>query len=731
MMSQQEDGGMRRTSALIDSFARAVTAPRAKWAILIIWIVLLGALSPLAARLSDVTNNDSVTFLPEGAESAQVAALDDDFATGDDLAAVIVYQRDEGLTEADLEIVDADRAEIAETFSDLPLTDITQSEDGRALIYSVIMPADDDNVLDDFDRLRELVATDAEGLNVKVTGPAGFLRDLVSVFDGIDTTLLLATASVVTVLLLLIYRSPFLWILPLLTVAFANQVGTAATYGLVEIFGVTVNGQTQGILPILIFGIGTDYALLLIARYREELRRHEREHDAMRVALRSALPAILASGGTVVLGLLCLLLAQLNTNQSLGPVGAAGILAALLAMVTLLPAFLLLAGRRVFWPFVPQFGEEAEKRVSIFRRIGEWVSGRPRPVWIGTSVVLAVLTLAIITVDTHLTQAEQFRTTPDSIAGQELIASSFPAGSGQPATIITATDQTDAVLGAAAQTPGVAEIFPTGESSDGSLTMLMATLDAEPASDEAYEVIEALRDSVHQVEGANALVGGPDAENLDTLNASIRDAKVVIPLVLLVILVVLMMLLRSIAAPVMLSLTNVLSNGAALGFSVVAFERIFGFGGTDPTVILLGFVFLVALGIDYNIFLMSRVHEETPALGTRPAMLKSLAATGSVITSAGVVLAATFTVLAVLPLTALTQLGFLVAFGVLLDTLIVRTILVPAITFDFGDRIWWPSQLSKPRNFADEQDAATGGASSVTSVPAKSSSGRVRNTART
>lgn len=701
--SVSPDRGKRRDMGILKTYASLITARRAKWVILVAWIVVLAIVSPLAGRLGDVVDNDAVTFLPEGAESSQVSVLQGEFANGDDLNAVIVYQREDGLTPADFELVETDRQAIAEAFPDYPVTETIVSDDGRALIFNMAFVNDDDDaVVEDLDQLRELIESEVEGLNVKVTGPAGFLRDLVSVFDGIDTTLLAATATVVTILLLLTYRSPFLWILPLLSVAFANQLANASAYGLVEIFGVTINGQTQGILPILVFGAGTDYALLLIARYREELRRHEHEHDAMRAALRSAMPAILASSGTVVIGLLCLLFAQLNSNQSLGPVGAAGILGALVAMISLLPALLLIVGRRVFWPFVPQYGSEAVTGRSVFGRIGEWVSGRPRPVWIGTAMLLAVMALGVIGIDTTLTQAEQFRTQPDALVGQELIAQSFPAGAGQPTTILVASDRTDEALATVAAVPGVVEAFPAGVNDDGSLARLLVTMDAEPASAEAYDVIEELRSALGQIDGAGALVGGPDAESLDVLNAVIRDGKVVIPLVFLVVLIILMLLLRSIAAPVMLILTNILSNAAALGVSVVVFDRVFGFGGTDPGVILLGFVFLVALGIDYNIFLMSRVYEEAMTLGTRQGMLKSLSVTGGVITSAGLVLAATFAVLGVLPLVPLTQLGFLVAFGVLLDALIVRTVLVPALTFDLGSRVWWPSDLWKRERQAAE-----------------------------
>ena len=706
-MSEPEPSTNSR-GQILDTFANLITRKRAKWLILVAWIVIIGLASPIGAQLSDVVDNDPVTFLPQGAESLQVAELDDEFPSADSVTAVIVYQRDAGLTADDFVTVAGDQTAILTAFPDDPQGSAIPSEDGRTVFFTVQLPNDEQTAADETKKIRTLVTDNIEGLQVKVTGPAGFLTDLTDVFDGIDTTLLLATATVVAVLLLITYRSPFLWIIPLLTVGFANQTATAVVYGLVENFGVTVNGQTQGILPILVFGAGTDYALLLIARYREELRRHEKSHDAMRAAIRSASPAILASSGTVVIGLLCLLLADLNSNKALGPVGAVGILCALFAMLTLLPALLLIFGRKVFWPFVPEFGSASSTKGNIFGRVGLWVSDRPRPVWIGTSIVLAILALGVIGLDTTLSQAEQFRDKPDAIIGQEMIAESFPAGAAQPTIVLSNTAQADAVQVSISETAGVASVVQAGVSTDGSLTRFLVTLDAEPATTEAYDTIEALRTSVQTVDGANALVGGPDAENLDVQNAVIRDAKLIIPLVFLVVLIILAILLQSIAAPVLLVVTNILSNAAALGISVVVF-RFVGFGGIDPSVILLGFVFLVALGIDYNIFLMSRVHEEAKTIGTHNGMLKGLSVTGGVITSAGVVLAATFAVLGVLPLVPLTQLGFLVAVGVLIDTLIVRTIQVPALTFDIGQKIWWPSWLSKKEEPPIDRSAALEG----------------------
>jgi putative drug exporter of the RND superfamily len=504
--------------------------------------------------------------------------------------------------------------------------------------------------------------------------------------------LLLASAAVVAVLLLFTYRSPFVWLVPLLAVAFANQAASGAVYGLAKHAGLTVNGQSGGILPVLVFGAGTDYALLLIARYREELRRHEDKHEAMAFALGKAGPAVLASGGTVIMGLLCLLVADLNSNRSLALVGALGIAGALCAMLTLLPAVLVIFGRRLFWPFVPRFGSAPHEESGVWSRIGRAVSPRPRPVWIGTALVLGVLALGLLGLNTNLSQEDSFRNTVDSITGQQLLAASFPAGAGAPSTVIARAGAADAVQAAISDTPGVAAVRPSGQA--GELVSYAVTLNAEPSTRAAFDSVEVLRSRVHAVPNAEAIVGGSDAVNLDVARANSHDRKVVMPLVLLVVLLILALLLRAIVAPVLLILTVVLSFAAALGTGVLVFKHIFHFGGVDPSIPLLAFVFLVALGIDYNIFLMSRVHEESATLGTRAGILRGLAVTGGVITSAGLVLAATFGVLGVLPLVSMTELGFIVAFGVLLDTSIVRSVLVPALCMDLDRRIWWPSRLA-------------------------------------
>jgi RND superfamily putative drug exporter len=674
--------------------------------ILVAWIIIVGIASPFASKLSSVQENDDTAWLPSGAESLKVSNLQKEFTHGDTTTAVVVYFREDGLTAQDQARIDADRQAIGNAFPGTEISPTVTSDDGHAAMYTMPLNASGDGqaVIEGVDDLRGLVSDGADGLKVKVTGPAGFMTDLVDVFSGIDTTQLAASAGVVAILLLLTYRSPFVWIIPLLTVAFAHQIASGGVYGLAKYAGLSVNGQSGGILPVLVFGAGTDYALLLISRYREELRRHEDKHEAMAFALRQAGPSILASGATVIAGLLCLLVAVLNPTAGLGPVGAVGIACALVAMLTLLPAILVMFGRRLFWPFVPHFGSASHESSGVWARVGRWVSRRPRTVWVGTVVLLAVLALGLTDLDLNLPQQDQFTNEPEAITGQKLIARSFPAGASEPAFIIADASATQQVQQAAASTTGVAGVQPAGEANGQ--VMLLATFSSDPGTQAAFDTVDRLRSNVHAVPGANALVGGTDATSLDIARANARDRKVIMPLVLLVVLVILGLLLRAIVAPIVLIATVVLSFAASLGTSVVVFDKIFGFAGLDPSMPLLGFVFLVALGIDYNIFLMSRVHEEAEHLGTHEGMLHGLAVTGGVITSAGIVLAATFAILGVMPLVAMAEMGFIVAFGVLLDTLLVRSVLVPALTLDIGRYMWWPSRLSRAEPARVEQREA-------------------------
>ena len=661
-----------------------------KWIVVAIWIAIVAAISPFAAQLGDVETNDGTGFLPSGAESVEVNELLEQFENGDTVPAVIVYEREGGLTESDFEAIEADQDRLRDAFSDDVVGDLNESETGEAAIFSLDISGNFDRIEEEIPVVRDTVQG-ADGLNVFVSGQAGFSYDAIQVFGGINVTLLIASAIVVTILLLIIYRSPFVWIVPLLVVGFANQSATAMIYGMVTQLGLTATGQNNGILAILIFGVGTDYALLIIARYREELRNFKDDHVAMFHALRRAGPAILASGGTTILGLFCLLLADLNSTSGLGPIGAAGIFSAFVAMLTLLPAILVITGRRIFWPFVPQFGETvAQSGLSIWDRIGTWVAGKPRPIWIGASIALLIMVGGMLALGDDLTQEESFRGDPESLQGQEIIGQNFSAGSSAPTIIVANAQAFDDVQETAAATEGVDQVFPQGEA--GELVSFGVVLDSRPESDEAFATIERLRDNLGELSGANALVGGPDATQLDTANANARDRLVVTPTVLAVVFVILVILLRGVVAPVLMVGTTILSFHAALGVVALFFTQVLGYSGISDYVILLAFVFLITLGIDYNIFLMSRVREETARHDTKTATRRGLTATGGVITSAGVVLGATFLVVGVLPLVELLQLGIIVAFGVILETTIVRSIVLPAMVMDLGDRVWWPGK---------------------------------------
>jgi RND superfamily putative drug exporter len=503
----------------------------------------------------------------------------------------------------------------------------------------------------------------------------------------------------VLVLLVVIYRSPIFWLIPFVVVFLAEAATRGAAY-LLGSSGLDVSDATSGIMSVLVFGAGTDYALLLVSRYRDELHAHEDKHRAMRTALDTGGPAVFASGCTVSLALLALFVAEVGDSKALGPVGAAGVMIAMLASLTLLPALLLVAGRRAFWPFVPRLGENHDPTTrGFFRGLGERVGHRPRAVWAGTALVLAVAALGVTALTTTQTQNGQFTTTVEAVEGQELLALSFPAGSSQATSVfLPRADRAEADR-VATKLEGVADlVVGAGEprlAPPGAL--LEVTLTKDPFSPEAAASIPALRDAVKEIAGPDALVGGETAQSYDLNRAASRDNKLVPPLVLLIVLVILVLLLRAVTGSLLLIATVVLSYLATLGIGAVVFEYVLGFENTEPAVPLLGFVFLVALGIDYNIFLMARVREEALGHGTREGMLRGLAATGSVITSAGVVLAGTFTLLGILPLVTLAQLGFIVAFGVVLDTFVVRSILVPALVFDTGRRFWWPSALSHRR----------------------------------
>jgi RND superfamily putative drug exporter len=695
----QATKAIKATKALIKRLATVPGGRRTKWLVLVGWLILAAALGPLAGKLGEVEESGPNAFLPRGAESAQVNTELEKFRTDPVMPAVVVYSGSDAIGSTMKSKAEADRAAFATYVAEgEQIAPPVPSDDGKALMLVVPLSSEDDGITDRVKEIRDIAGANAPpGLDVEVGGPAGSLIDQIAVFDSLDSTLLIATGLVVAVLLLITYRSPILWLFPLLSVAFAAVLTQVATYLLAKHAGLPVDPQSAGILMVLVFGVGTDYALLLIARYREELHRHEDRHTAMKLALRHSGPAILASAGTIAVGLACLSLADINSSRSLGLVGAIGVICGFLAMITILPALLVLAGRWVFWPFVPRFGTPVHKRGTVWSRIGAAVARRPRWSWMMSVGVAGALALSAFSIDMGLRQSELFQDKPESVVAQERISAHYPSGASDPAKIVTRTAQAAAVKAAASQVAGVARVDngdgDGGRTRDGALTTLSVVLKDVPDSQAAKDTVDRLRDRVHTVEGADALVGGTTAQTLDTQRAADRDLRTVIPVVLLVVLLVLVWLLRAIVAPVLLLATVVLSYFAALGASNLLFEHVLGFAGVDWSLPLMGFVFLVALGIDYNIFLMHRVREEAVRLGHARGVLEGLTTTGGVITSAGVVLAATFAVFAGLPLVTMAQLGVLVGIGVLLDTFLVRTVLVPALALDLGRWFWWPGRL--------------------------------------
>jgi len=686
---------------------------RRRWLALglfVLWLLVAGFAGPYSGKLADVQTNDNAAFLPKTAESTEVNDLQRRFIDQETTPGIIVWERESGITAADRSLATQQLAEVRAVPKVVSVTPLIPSQDGRALQAVVQLAGTDGMELTDAANAVRDEVQGSDGLSAYLTGPAGLLADLIAAFEGIDSTLLLVTGAVVIVILLLVYRSPVLWIFPLLSVGFGYALAGGLVYLLANKDVLTLNGQSQGILTVLVFGAGTDYALLIIARFREELRRHEDKYDAMRAALRGAGPAILASGVTVILGLLCLLFSDLSSNKSLGPVAALGIAATMAAMLTLLPALLALAGRRAFWPFVPRYGSEATEAQGFWGRVARFVGRHARAVAVVVVLVLVGLSLGIGQLRVSgISQSESFTTTQESVTGQQALERHFPAGVGSPAVIIAREAAADQVLSVVKQTPGVSDAAflsaggggggePSGSGAprvEGGLVQIDATLASAPDSRAADDTVRQLRSAVHAIPGADAKVGGFSAINLDVSDASKRDRVVIIPIVLAVILVVLAVLLRALVAPLLLIVTVVLSFAATLGVCALVFNHVFHFAGADTAFPLFAFVFLVALGIDYNIFLMTRVREETLHIGTRPGVLRGLAVTGGVITSAGVVLAATFSVLGVLPLVFLAEIGFAVAFGVLLDTIVVRSLLVPALVYEVGRPVWWPSRLAR------------------------------------
>jgi len=795
---------------------------RSKWIVFAIWFVAIFIASGpanLPGKFEDAESNEATSYLPGDAESTHALKATESLQNGEIAPAVIIFRRESGLTAADRQTITTDVGKLAEkrfpgvipdgataagggkpqastaTPKGLPpgcasptstvpgqpaeyapFVGPVCSADGKAAIVTAYIKGngEGERIVDPVKDWRDKLSDEEGGLEVKITGGAGFSADAIEVFEGINGTLLLAALSLVIFLLIVIYRSPMFFLIPLVAVIFAETLSRSLGYGLTEL-GVTVNGQSSSIMSVLVLGAGTDYALLLVSRYREELHHTVDKHEAMRTALASAGPAIFASAATVIAALFCLTLAKVNGTAGLGPIAAMGIACAALSMLTLLPALLTIFGRRAFWPFVPHTPETAPSAESIserarakiveggvlgaatrvilasllvlillplvlinwllrilsrrripslivgpldravftpfelrrrklehaadathgfWARLGNRIALSPRRIALGSTAVLLILCGGFAFFSTDLTSEDSYRTEVESVEGQHLLDKSFPSGATALTDIVVPNrSEVPAVRAAVAQVDGVEEVSqPVAEGKPG--TLVQATLVPNPYSTEAFDLVEPIREAAHSA-SPEALVGGPTAVEFDVRDAAGRDSLVIPPLILLVVFLILIGLLRAVVAPLILIGTVILSFLAALGVGYFAFDVIFGFPGSDPSLPLFAFVFLVALGVDYNIFLIARAREETIRHGSEQGILRALAVTGAVITSAGIVLAGTFSVLAVLPLTFLTELGFVVAFGVLLDTFLVRSVLVPALALMAGDKFWWPSALSR------------------------------------
>jgi putative drug exporter of the RND superfamily len=684
--------------------SRAVPGRRARWLLLVGWIVLAGVAGSAGSKLTSVENNQAQTWLPAGAQSLRALNVaSEHFGSADASDAVIVYTRAGGLTAGDKAAVRADVRSLGRFAYHGPVSSPVFSGDGQAAIISLPLrsPPTGTALTAEVKNVRQAVqASTPVGLASYVSGPAGVGSDLASSFSGLDTKLLLATLLIVAVILLITYRSPALWLLPLISVGVAVEAGSAVVYLLAKSGLLLVNGEAASILYVLLFGVGTDYALLIISRYREELHRHEARQDAMAAAIRQALPPVLASAATVTIALLCLLAAQMNSTHGMGPVLAIGVAATFLVMTTLLPALLVIFGRWVFWPFIPRYRPEAPAPVAEHRAwgaIARFAGRRARIVWPVTALVLGALAVGITGLHPGLTDQESFMTTPASVTGEQVITAHFAAGLSDPVNVYARQAAAPAVLTAVRGTSGIASAQQVA-ASDG-WVQVNAVLTAEPDSPAAEQTVAALRQATGGIRGAGALVGGETATTLDTSNAEGHDERVIIPLILAVVFVILVILLQALVAPLLLLACAALSYAAALGTAALLFHAI-GHPHVDPSVPLFGFLFLVALGVDYTIFYITRAKEEAGRAGHRAGAIAALVLTGGVITSAGLVLAATFSVLTVLPVVFTVQLGILVAVGVLLDTFVVRTLLVSSLTLDIGPRIWWPAPLSRPHRKA-------------------------------
>ena len=684
--------------------------------------MITGIFGPLFGKLTSVQENNNSSFLPKGAEATLAADEIAKFAgdTSFNFPTLILLEGEAtpaaiGAINAHLSTVGAltlgdTSAKISDyLLKDQPITAFP-SQDGKAILVNIpldgnsiseLLPNEKPVLPAVVEALRLDIAdvAEAQGLTPYVTGPGGLLGDLFEAFGTLDSTLLLTTLGVVALILIVVYRSPVLWIIPLLTSLFALSTAGGIIYLLAKKDIIDVDGQSQGILSVLVIGAATDYALLLIARYREELHHHENRFDAMSAAYKGVWEPILASGSTVAISLMMLLFSQLTNTASLGPIGAIGIVVSVITILTLLPALLVLFGRWIFWPRKPLNDGDDHVLSGTWSKVSNSIGRNPRKSWIITGSILLLFAFASTTLKADgIGTVDTFTGSPESVVGQKLLLKHFPGGEGDPTQIVASQGKADAVINAVSKVKGVSEVSyavdPLTQNVKvvGGRVIINATLDQAPDSVEAGEYVTPIREAAKSAD-PSALVGGTSAVYFDVRTANDRDNKTIIPIILFVITIILGLLLRSIVSAIVLLGTVVLSYFATLGVCALVFNHVFGFAGGDNSFPLFAFIFLVALGIDYNIFLMTRVREESAKLGTRAGVIKGVTVTGAVITSAGIVLAATFAVLGLLPLVPLAELGFAVGFGVLLDTIIVRSILVPALVHEIGPKIWWPSKL--------------------------------------
>jgi RND superfamily putative drug exporter len=700
----------------VKALASIVTGRRGKWAVLAIWIVAFAVLMPLGGKLSDETKDDTESYLPQSAESTKVVeTLDREFTAGETAIGLIVYERKGGLTAADKQLIATQAGEIRRAARKVPLTQPPAapfargappelvSPNGAVAYTALTVPTDFDKSADWGKAVRDITGEHADGMRILLTGDLGFAADSEEIFGNLDTKLLGATVLLVLVLLALIYRAVLVALTPLVVVFFSYTVATAFVY-LYAKSGASVSSNGTTILIVLMFGVGTDYSLLLVSRYREELRRIEDKHEAMRLALSRTGPTILASGLTVSLAMLVLALADTRLTSSLGPVSAIGVASAMIAGLTLLPALLTIFGRTGFWPrratvaFEP--GDPTVGRQGLWRRFGDRVLERPLPALVATVVLFVGGAIGLAAYEVDYSTTGFFKKKVDAVEGFEVLGRSFPKGTLAPMTVLVersggkvrGEDVTGAVQRLDAVN-GVARATPTGlRSKDGRIASINVVLESDPYKESTLDIVPKLRSSVANLDpNLDAQVGGGSAIQYDYDQTIQDDLKLIVPITLLVIALILALLLRAVLAPLVLIGSVILSFFCTLGLSILFIRYVVGDAGFDASLPTFAFIFLVALGIDYTIFLMARVREESRRHGTREGMLRALTVTGPVITSAGIILAGTFSVLMTLPVTYTFDLGFMVALGILLDTFVVRTIMVPAAVELIGDRIWWPS----------------------------------------